>query len=255
VSFDALINALQEYAKQHPEFLNPNLIVNPPPKPGLSKQEGEAAAQAGVKPKRGRPGGPSSKSGKGVLAVGGGASIPSNYVIPDADPWPMSCRSLPLGMCLAQITTRGAYLDPNVIAAQMARQRKLAGGGNSNNAGYGSSSIGGQQESMQRRMRELAGNEVTPEEVEEAIAERESRLKKAGFAVKNQKKGEDNTSSKRFDRLLLALEIYSQVVVTALVDRFGADFGEWCQQSFLFEQSLQKPKISFWHLILICVHP
>jgi hypothetical protein len=218
VSFDALINALQEYAKQHPEFLNPDLIVAPPPKPAASKEEAEAAAEAGIKPKRGRPGGPSSKSGKGaLLSVGGGASIPSNYVIPDAEPWPMSCRSLPLGMCLAQITTRGAYLDPSVIAAQMARQRKLAGkGASSNNAGYGSSSIGGQQESTQRRIRQLAGDEVTPQEVAEVIAEREARLKKAGFAVKNQQKGEDNSSSKRFDRLLRALEIYTQVVTTGV---------------------------------------
>ena len=53
------------------------------------------------------------------ISVHGDAAVPATFVVPDAAPWPMSCRSMPLGMCLNQVVTRGAYLNKRLIKSQL----------------------------------------------------------------------------------------------------------------------------------------
>ena len=73
--------------------------------------------------------------------MNGDSKVPTTFVVPELEPWPMSCRGMPLGlpspycervvraldrilgnrtgMCMHQILTRGAYLNPRVIERQL----------------------------------------------------------------------------------------------------------------------------------------
>jgi hypothetical protein len=115
-------------------------------------------------------------------------NVPAGFVVPDAEPWPRSCRSMPLGMCINQITTRGAYLSTRVIRAQIARERGLVG----------------------TRVSDAALAELDADAAK-IMAERTSTLTSTGFALKDQNKDEPQSMSKRFERLVVALETYKRL--------------------------------------------
>ena len=115
-------------------------------------------------------------------------NVPSGFVVPDAEPWPRSCRSMPLGMCINQITTRGAYLSTRVIRSQIAKERGLVG----------------------TRLSDAALRELDADAAK-VVAARTTTLTSTGFALKDQNKDEPQSMSKRFERLVVALETYKRL--------------------------------------------
>jgi len=114
------------------------------------------------------------------VAVTGRVEVPVTFTVPDAEPWPLVCRSLPLGMCLNHIHTRGAYLSPRVVLPGIAKRRSLLDVPLT--------------KAQARELDALAAAE---------IKSREDRLLAAGYAVPlPQRRGAGYTTSARFGQLV-----------------------------------------------------
>lgn len=130
--------------------------------------------------------------------LNGDISVSSTYVVPDAPPWPMSCRGMPLGTCVNQIHTRGAYLNRVVVEGQV------------------------RQDLEEKRRKEVAtmgddglsdslSDEMLSAEVDKVLASRIVDLEKVGISVnKQQKKDEPASMVRRFERIFNALEVFRQ---------------------------------------------
>ena len=125
------------------------------------------------------------------ITMNGNAAVPPTFVVPDADPWPMSCRSMPLGMCLNQVVTRGAYLNKRLIRQQLA---------------------GGAIKAVNGGLRPDQSN--LDDETSNVIRAREDTLIDMGFAYKRPSKVEPQSMSKRFERLFNALKMYKELYGT-----------------------------------------
>merc|ERR1712185_665441 len=103
---------------------------------------------------------------------------------------------MPLGMCLNQVVTRGAYLNKRLIRQQLA-----------------SGAIPGLpgQLPVVERTAEGAGLDA---EAEQIIRVREDTLIDMGFAYKRPSKVEPQSMSKRFERLFNALKMYKELYGT-----------------------------------------
>jgi hypothetical protein len=119
------------------------------------------------------------------LKLFGNVDVPVTFTVPDAAPWPMMFRSMPLGMCLNQIATRGAYFSRRVVGAQLTRDQ----------AGLGSTSAADDLEAA----------------VDAEIVAREERLAELGYQLKTKSKVEPQSMSRRFERLVDALAIYRRL--------------------------------------------
>ena len=122
------------------------------------------------------------------VAIVGDANVPVSFVVPNAEPWPISCRSLPLGSCLNQISTRGAYLSTRAIRAQLSKEK-----------------FGAKGATDDAELEELEGAAA------KAVEQRIHMLVEAGYTVKTQGKEEPISMSRRFERLVAALGAYRVV--------------------------------------------
>eukprot|EP00617_Octactis_speculum_P017154 CAMPEP_0185760614 /NCGR_PEP_ID=MMETSP1174-20130828/19520_1 /TAXON_ID=35687 /ORGANISM="Dictyocha speculum, Strain CCMP1381" /LENGTH=943 /DNA_ID=CAMNT_0028441511 /DNA_START=242 /DNA_END=3073 /DNA_ORIENTATION=- len=127
--------------------------------------------------------------------IKGDVKVPTSFVVPAVEPWPISCHGMPIGACVVQMHIRGAYLNQATVEAQIRNGKR-----NSVTA------IPGYESPMETM------KDSTPAEQAYAVVEqRRDALTDLGIDFHKNKGRETHTASQRFQRLFRALCTYRDI--------------------------------------------